>query len=303
MRCVAPLRAWMYSERSEGGKAVLLVSGRVRYDGRGDPSHFGNDHGQVVHLRCGQCVTCLRERARQWAVRCAHERELVERACFITLTYDEDHVPYGGSLVKEHFQKFMRRLRKEFPNEKIRFLACGEYGAVGQRPHYHAVLFGVDFVEDRYVCGRRGGRDVYRSDCLERLWSSGRSEVGSASFESAAYVAGYVTKKLGERALVGREPEFILMSLKPGLGEGWFRLYGESVVARDSVVVDGLEQGVPRYYDKLLAKWSPGMYEELRARRQAQVVECDPDEVEGRLAAIEEVMMAKVNLFAREVEV
>lgn len=304
MRCVAPLRAFMLRERSASGKAAVLIGGRVRYDGRGDPSTFSSPIGDAIGLRCGSCVACLLERSRNWAVRCTHELQVSSCACFVTLTYDEEHLPYGGSLVKEHFRRFIRDVRKAF-GSGIRFFGCGEYGSRWQRPHYHAILFGVDFVSDRYVSGRRSGEYVYRSPCLEALWPMGRCEIGTATFESAAYVARYVAKKLGERALEGREPEFLLMSLRPGLGERWFREFGASAVARDSVVLGDCEMPLPRYYDKLLERWSPVMFRELKDARMARRLERgeDVDRFEGRLAAMEEVLVAKLNQFSREVEV
>ena len=65
-----------------------------------------------VEFACGQCIGCRIERSRQWAIRCVHEAQLYEANCFITLTYAPEHLPKNGSLVLEHFQKFMKRLRK-----------------------------------------------------------------------------------------------------------------------------------------------------------------------------------------------
>lgn len=253
---------------------------------------------------CGGCVACLLERSRQHAVRCTHERELHERACFVTLTYDEENLPYGGSLVKEHFQKFVRELRLEF-EEPIRFFGCGEYGARFGRPHYHLLLFGCDFMEERYVCGRRGGEEVFRSDRLESVWTRGRSEIGSATFESAAYVARYVAKKLGERALAGREPEFLLMSLKPGIGRRWIEQHWSSVYARDSVIVRGVESSPPRAYDVWLEREHPDVFARVKRNRQVSRLPAgeDPDDRSSRWEVMEEVLLAKLNLFAREVEV
>lgn len=287
MRCLSPLIAWRRKDRP--GVTLRFSEG---------DSRFG------LKLPCGSCVACLLERSRQHAVRCSHERELHARSCFVTLTYDEEHLPYGGSLVKEHFQSFMRALREEFV-EPLRFMGCGEYGARWGRPHYHLILFGCDFQADRYVAGRRGGVDVYRSPVLESVWPRGRSEIGSATFESAAYVARYVSKKLDCRALSGRAPEFILMSLKPGLGRGWFDRNWRSVYARDSVIVRGVECRPPRAYDKWLQGVDSDAFVEVRARRAAlrMVDGEDPDDRSSRWDVMEEVLLAKLNLFAREVEV
>lgn len=309
MRCLSPLVAWRRRDR---------VGVTLKYS-EGDPRF-------PMSLPCGGCIACLRVRARQHAVRCLHEREVHDRACFVTLTYDEEHLPYAGSLVKTHFQDFVRAVRVQF-GSGLRFFGCGEYGARWQRPHYHLILFGVDFFQDRFVCGRRSGEDVYRSPCLEGLWPMGRSEVGSAGFQSAAYVAGYVSKKLGSSGLEGREPEFLLMSLKPGIGVPWLERNYPAVMARDSVVVDGVELPTPRMYDKWFAKYHPEAFAKLRAQRQVRRLEqlrqlapeesrgasdgelykygsvLDPDARSSRWEVIEEVMLAKLNRFSREVEV
>jgi len=154
-------------------------------------------HGSVSCLRlpCGKCVGCRLERSRQWAVRCMHEAQLHDRNCFITLTYDEAHVPAGFSLRYRDFQLFMKKLRK-FAGHPVRFFMCGEYGGEHSRPHFHACLFGFDFPDKVQFKRVGGGAVIYRSSVLERLWLQGFSTIGAVTFESAAYVARYVMKKL-----------------------------------------------------------------------------------------------------------
>lgn len=285
MRCLSPLIAWRRKDR---------VGVTLKFS-EGD-SRFG------LKLPCGSCVACLLERSRQHAVKCMHEAECHDRSCFVTLTYDEENLPYGGSLVKEHFQKFVRALRDSM-EVPVRYFGCGEYGARWGRPHYHALLFGVDFVEDRRVSGKRAGTEVFRSARLEGLWKMGRCEIGTVTFESAAYVARYVAKKLGEKALAGREPEFLVMSLKPGLGIPWLEENYAAVYARDSVIVRGSESSPPRSYDVWLARRFPESYNAVKLRRQVQSVYApgeDPDDRSSRWEVMEEVLLAKLNLFARE---
>ena len=47
---------------------------------------------------------------------------------FVTLTYDDDHLPEYNSLNYKHFQDFMKRLRKS--HNGVRFYMCGEYGPI-----------------------------------------------------------------------------------------------------------------------------------------------------------------------------
>lgn len=222
------------------------------------------ERGPVVRtltLKCGQCVGCRLERSRQWAVRCMHEAQLngIENS-FVTLTYRDAPV----SLQYSDFQLFMKRLRKRFFPRRLRFYMAGEYGEAFGRPHFHACLFGVRF-DDRVYLGRSaGGAKLYRSDVLERIWSFGFASVGDLTFESAAYVARYVMKKVtGSLAeghyvfvdpdsgeLVRRVPEFNHMSLKPGIGGVWLDRFFTDVFPAGKVVVNGQESNAPRYYDK-----------------------------------------------------
>ena len=118
--------------------AVRLANGDVTFVSRTKVD------GHAIYLPCGQCVGCRLERSRQWAVRCMHERSMHERACFVTLTYDDEHLPPGKSLNYPDVQKFLRRLRKRV-GVPIRFYLCGEYGDDTDRPRYHICLFGFDF--------------------------------------------------------------------------------------------------------------------------------------------------------------
>jgi len=133
----------------------------------------------ALKVPCGQCIGCRLERSRQWAIRCLHESGLHERNCFITLTYDDEHLPEGGTLVKQDWQLFIDRLRKRF-RTKVRYFHCGEYGEQTRRPHYHAILFGHDF-DDKTLWKRNHGNPLYRSKSLERLWPHGYSSIGACT--------------------------------------------------------------------------------------------------------------------------
>ncbi len=247
--------------------------------------------GLRMTVPCGQCTGCRLERSRQWAVRCMHEASLYDDNCFITLTYSDAELPEFGSLVKGDFQRFMKRLRKR-ADRKIRFFHCGEYGETTRRPHYHALLFGYDFA-DKVPWRESKGHQIWRSPFLEEVWSHGNSEIGSATFESAAYVARYCVKTLqnlrfrkGSResylAALEREyervdpdtgeivtvnPEYVTMSRNKGIGTGWFEKFGAEVYPSDEVIVRGVSSKPPRFYDLLLAAASPEAALELQKRR------------------------------------
>lgn len=228
--------------------------------------------GQTLYLPCGQCIGCRIARSREWAARCVHEASLYDKNCFITLTYDDEHLPADGSLCVKDFQDFMKRLRFKFKGHKIRFLHCGEYGTLNKRPHFHALLFGFDFPDKKLWSLTPRGDKVYRSPILEELWTDGFSTIGAVTFESCAYVARYVTKKvtgeLAEEHYQGKAPEYITMSRRPGIGSEWFKKYHSDVFPNDFVVLkDGRKIATPRYYMKQLEKFFPEQFDDVQSKR------------------------------------
>lgn len=131
-------------------------------------------------------------------MRCMHEASLYENNCFITLTYSDENLPLNGSLDYDAPVLFMKKLRKKFgPN--IRSYGCAEYGEKYKRPHYHLCLFNHDFHDKKPFNHTHWGNNdnrLYNSNDLESLWDLGHSSVGKFTFETAAYVARYVTKKI-----------------------------------------------------------------------------------------------------------
>lgn len=235
--------------------AVKPPSGRL-YFGHAMSTHIGKPGYDAIEVPCGQCINCRLEHSRQWAIRCEHEASLYEDNCFITLTYAPEHLPADGSLVPRDFTLFMKRLRKKY-GDGIRYYACGEYGERFARPHYHACLFNFNF-DDRVLFKRSGQFSLYVSSILSELWPYGHSVVAGFSFETAAYVSRYVTKKVSgnrkDEHYNGRVPEFSRMSRKPGLGYDFFIKYYDDIVNYDHVVIRNGRVGLPpKYYDKLLA--------------------------------------------------
>lgn len=159
-----------------------------------------------VAFGCGQCLPCRINRKRLWTHRILLESLKHPVSCFITLTYSQESLPGTGSLDPKHAQDFLKRLRRAVEPQKIRFYLVGEYGSQTWRPHYHAVIFGLG-ADDALV--------------IAKAWKMGNVQVGTLTAESAAYCAGYVTKKMTSKThplLEGRYPEFCRMSLRPGIG-------------------------------------------------------------------------------------
>lgn len=260
MPCYKPLQAFRQHPTTPFGKGKLSFTGRDRAEG-----------GAWIDLACGQCIGCRLERSRRWAVRLMHEAQLHEKNSFITLTYDDAHVPSNGSLQVEDFQLFMKRLRKR-SSGPIRFFHCGEYGETTGRPHYHACIFGEDFSDDRqlYKTSPRGDR-LYNSAHLSHVWGLGHAVIGDLTFESAAYVARYVLKKItGDKAdehYQGRKPEYVTMSRRPGIGARWYERFAGDVYPADNCIMRGRAMMPPPFYDKLLEKTDPALFERIKRKR------------------------------------
>jgi len=225
---------------------------------------------QEITIPCGVCIGCQLDRSQAWAIRCVNEASLHEKNTFITLTYRE----YNYSLVKEDFVLFMKRLRKKY-GEGIRFFHCGEYGEKFDRPHHHACLFNHDF-PDRTYWQTRNGVKLYKSEELEKIWGHGYCVVGDVTYESAAYVARYVTKKIiGRKADIhyeGRQPEYITMSRRPGIGNQWIEKFHNDVYNGDMVIIKkGLTCKPPRYYDNVMERLNKERIEKIKKERKENI--------------------------------
>lgn len=309
MPCYYPLTGYRSKHRNPSGKRSIVFN---KSEGYAD---------MPIDVPCGQCTGCRLEHSRKWAVRCLHEAQMHEDNCFITLTYCDEKLPENNTLVKEHFQKFMKRVRRKY-GKKIKYYACGEYGEETQRPHYHACLFGLDF-EDKILFKEQDGNRLYISDELQKLWTDpadkkeyGFCTIGEVNFETAAYVARYCMKKrkgknweehyqkmnLETGELFMLQPEFPLMSRNPGIGKEWFEKYGEEVYPSDSVICRGHEMKPPKYYDNLLEKDNPNKIEEIRALRNKLRKKAAHDNTLARLHVKRIVKDSQIKTLKRSLE-
>lgn len=263
---------------------------------------------------CGYCIGCRIRRSQEWAIRCVHEASLHKHNSFITLTYNDKNLPVDRSVDVTHFQKFMKRLRKQ-ASVPIRFFHCGEYGDKLGRPHYHACLFGYDF-SDRKLFKIKDDISLYTSEILKDLWQFGFSTVGDVTYQSAAYVSRYIMKKItGKKSaehyeyidengeIFNRKPEYITMSRRPGIASAWFDKYYSDVFPNDYVVVNKKPRFPPKYYSKLLEKHYPEIYEDVEINRANSVSQerLDNSTLE-RLLIREERMRLTLKLLPRTLE-
>lgn len=329
MPCYSPLKGWI--DANTGG---------IRFDS-------SNSTGKTS-VACGQCLGCRLDRSRMWAIRISHEAGMFEHTggnCFVTLTYRDESectlyeaeknffVPSDWSLHRKHFVDFMKRLRRKFPDDKLRFYMAGEYGNrckhgihlhlvdcplcnVG-RPHFHACLFNCSF-PDLEPYGSRDGDLRYTSPFLASIWKYGFVDVGELNFDSAAYVARYILKKVtGKMAddhymsydldgvITFIEPEYSTMSRGAkgghGIGWDWFQKYKADVFPSDEVPVpgSGVFKNVPRYYEDVFKEESPLALEEIKRIRQAFYLKHKEDYTPERLMDKYRVKKAQIKNLTR----
>lgn len=171
---------------------------------------------------CQKCLPCLKARQRIWMHRLLLEEKLHAHNAFVTLTYDDDHLPSGGTLQHRDVQLWLKRLRKALGSQKVRYYLAGEYGENTARPHYHVVLFGVSaeaIAGPECVVSRGHVVFVDKNSCLSRTWGNGFVSAGDLTAESAQYVTKYVTKRV-ENNGSDQPQEYSRMSLRPAIGFG-----------------------------------------------------------------------------------
>lgn len=294
MGCDGPKRAYYSREVGKSGKRGITFNRNLSLSGIG------------FMVPCQQCIGCRLEHSRQWAIRCMHEKRMHNASEFLTLTYDDDHLPWADrepTLVRRDPQLFLKRLRKKFGGG-IKFYGCGEYGETTFRPHYHLLLFGMEFPDKKFYKKSPTGENLYWSPVCEELWPDGFNVIGDVTFESAAYCARYVTKKVtGDmaRAHYGfRVPEFPMMSRNPGIGMKWFEKYGKEAYAHDSVIMNGKEVRPPRFYDTKFELVDSDRLELLKAKRKRAALKHRADNTPERRRVKEAIKYAKLAMFRRE---
>lgn len=223
MACFHPLRAW----RTPSGNVVLNQLEGADYT--------------PLRLPCGGCLGCRLAYAQAWALRCQLELQRHEHAVFTTLTYDDAHVPVTLPKPSEAVPLWVKRLRKHKGAKSVRFYASAEYGERTNRPHFHALLYGMSEND---------------AQLIEEKWPFGHTRTERITPARIAYTAGYCHKKTDYKHIrhervdpaTGEvymwEPPYKLMSRNPGIGghaRAWlnsWRLYA---------IKDGHKMAVPRY--------------------------------------------------------
>lgn len=312
MSCYHPLKGFVVGITDTGKRKIFPTS----YDAdhveclgpNGDSPvavyehHFSDNsysvHRNYIELPCGRCIGCRLKYSRDWADRCIMEMPYHESSFFVTLTYDNEHIPvnpYFESMddmedgvclesptlrpidVSLFIKKLRRHLDYHCPDHApISYFACGEYGDLTHRPHYHLIIFGLQLQDLEFYKKSKLGFNYYNSHLLTSLWQKGHVVVADCNWQTCAYVARYILKKqTGPKSeiykLYNYEPEFCRMSRRPAIGRRFFEDHFDELYGNDFVSIATAEGGHKvrpnRYFDKLYEKLDPDKYSSIKQKR------------------------------------
>lgn len=269
---------------------------------------------EYVQVPCGQCEGCQEAYSKEWAIRCLLESYTHEHNYFLTLTYDDEHLPIaeymvdkdtgeiyededglwqylGGTLQPRDMDLFLKKLRKfyEYENKKTgyylgykhtgtRFYYCGEYGEISGRAHYHMLTFNMPIKPEDLKVYRinTDGSIYYTCEWLTKMWNKGYVVIGEINWDTCAYTARYVMKKLKhmpkeEYYKLGKIPEFVRMSRRPGIAR---EAYKEAYFENDEIIYKGHRENItsakpPRYFDKIYDIENHEEMDKIKNRRKA----------------------------------
>jgi hypothetical protein len=244
-----------------------------------------------------------------------HEASLHKENCFLTLTYNNDHLPEHGNLVKRDAQLFLKRFRKKLDDQLIRYYYCGEYGDKLGRPHFHFLIFGYDFPDKVFYSLNRGKDKLYNSPMLDKLWGKGFAVIAALTFQTAAYVARYVMKKrTGKHAgkhyeridketgeIIFLTPEYNDMSRRPGIAHDWFKKFSDDCYPHDFLVFNGRKMKPPKYYDSMYELIAPLSFATVKADRILAVLANAHDNTPERLAVKARVVELQAKMLVRHI--
>lgn len=276
MPCYHPLIAFDNTKYYANPEKMDIVFSTKDY--RFDPD-CAERQGRLLYLPCRHCVGCRLDHSKEWANRILLEQRYHDSSYFLTLTYDDEHLPYGygvdsstgevvsvhATLVKADLQKFFKRLRK-VTGQKISYFSAGEYGSQTYRPHYHCIIFGLKLDDLKQIKRNFNNEPYFTSETIAKVWPFGIHVLGNVTMQSAAYVARYTIKKATHNFskeyydIAGIEPEFQTISSKPAIGRRFFDdnidkfEYGTFSV---STPTGGVKMSMPEYFRKKYKEFDP----------------------------------------------
>lgn len=318
MGCNKPLIRFYNPDNKEISGQVYTLARFNELGKKPDGSNYKYEdlmyNRRVMLIPCGKCIGCRIMQREDWTTRIEMEARMYPKneVWFITLTYDDEHIPgmitaTGEILRKVQYtwkpgeekprsvqilyypdiQLFLKKLRKKY---KIRYFCAGEYGEKTARPHYHMILYGWKPTDLKSIYKKRCN-GYFTSQEMENMWGNGQIQIAQAVPETYRYVAGYVTKKMyeidGKKANVyydlGQTKPFAKMSLKPGIGDAWYEEHKEEIWKTGYIqCTSGKRARIPRYYEKKMEAENPTRLWEIKRERQAKIIESNRYTYEGK---------------------
>lgn len=106
----------------------------------------GETYPMYLAVPCNHCDICKNSKVSQFVKRCEYETESYDyKPWFVTLTYDNQHLPFDG-VSKRDAQLFLKRFRRNLERAgypfKVRYVLVSEYGKL-HRAHYHAIIWNI----------------------------------------------------------------------------------------------------------------------------------------------------------------
>lgn len=256
---------------------------------------------EAINVPCGRCQPCKLRRISAWSFRLNKEAERSDSAFFLTLTYDNDHIPIskngfmtlhkdqritkkGKKVYWNHLQTFFKLLR--YHNGKtdkpIKYYAVGEYGGETHRPHYHIIIFNCKLstligqklaTQHKYGTILLNGETPY--NC--KSWQCGHITVGEFTEGSVGYTLKYICKdpQVGKFSRDDRVPEYSLMSKKLGenyLTDNMKRYHLNDLENRLYCTTnEGIKLSMPRYFkDKIYSKYQRNKIAQHYEKKEAE---------------------------------
>ena len=312
MSCYHPLirfETWEKYKCNDGhmaykAKVEKLQTGENYEDLESQEKRLNTRLRNIQIIPCGKCIGCRLEYSKQWATKGLYEAECHKENWFLTITYDQDHLPDAntmidtktgeelgenpfGSLKEKDLTDFIKRLRTQYKRKYnktgIRYMACGEYGDQGNRPHYHMIAFNLPIPIEtlKFHEYNENYEAMYRCTELEQIWGKGMIVAAEVNWNTCAYVARYITKKVGIPTqedyykCLGIQPEFFRMSRRPGIGREYYEKHKEEIYKKDELIIKKYGGGTmkvkpPKYYDKLYDLEYPEEFEKIKKERKKQ---------------------------------
>lgn len=268
-------------------------------------------YNKVYKVPCNSCDECLLNRAKKKAAQLMienYDRKDPSGSWFVTLTYDDNHIPYNevynkGELVSieeslppkdpylYEFKKDRKKCIKPFidnlsyyamtkyGDERPMWFYCGEYGGLTKRPHFHMIIFGLHIPpEELKFYEQRDGYILYEWTKGAEIWENGFVTVGNFTAETAAYVAGYALKKQSTKTKnwyylqQGKIPEYTGQSRYPAIGANYYEKHKEEIYETDEIYLPSA-MGVIKlrpisYYDTKFGIENPQKMEAIKTRRE-----------------------------------